>query len=166
MKKGIIPSRVVKAYLAGQASQIPKKKESACQGIIPLKKGFAYPAALFILSILLLAAAYFSLTLGFWRQSMRADLAALQARQMAESAAVYYREKQPALARQQGKLKIDLDALLALEGVEFAFDGAGFRLVAVLNDIYFVGYAGLPAAPRAVYVLYTKDGGKLQPWRE
>ena len=131
-----------------------------------MKKGFAYPAALFILSILLLAAAYFSLTLGFWRQNRRADAAALQARKMAESAAVYYREKQPALARQPGKLKIDLDALLALEGLELAFDGAGFRLAAVSNDIYFVGYAGQPAMPQAVYVLYTKDGGKLTPWRE
>ncbi|MDR2428788.1 MAG: hypothetical protein LBD62_03170 [Candidatus Margulisbacteria bacterium] len=131
-----------------------------------MKKGFAYPAALFVLSILLLAAAYFSLTLGFWRQSMRADLAALQARQMAESAVVYYREKQPAFARQQGKLKIDLDALLMLEGLELDFGGRGLRLVAILNDIYFVGYAGLPAAPQAVYVLQAKDGGKPTPWRE
>jgi hypothetical protein len=131
-----------------------------------LKKGFAYPAALFILSILLAAAAYFSWTLGFWRQNMRADAAALQARKMAESATAYYREKQPPLARPQGKLKIDLDALLALEGTDLLFDGAGFRIVAAANDIYFVGYAGERAAPQAVYVLYTKDGGKLTPWRE
>ncbi|MDR1453940.1 MAG: hypothetical protein LBJ25_08225 [Candidatus Margulisbacteria bacterium] len=131
-----------------------------------MKKGFAYPAALLILSILLLAAAYFSLTLRVGRQNGRADVAALQARKMAESAVVYYREKQPPLARQQGGLKIDLDALLTLEGTEVVFDNAGFRLVAAANDIYFVGYAGRPAAPQAVYVLYTKAGGKLTPWRE
>ncbi|MDR1113482.1 MAG: hypothetical protein LBL50_00100 [Candidatus Margulisbacteria bacterium] len=131
-----------------------------------MKKGFAYPAALLILSVLLLAVAFFSLTLGFWRQNMRADLAALQARKMAESAAVYYREKQPPLARLQSKLKIDVDALLQLDGVDVVFDDTGFHIAAVLEDIYFVGYAGLRSAPQAVYVLYTRAGGKLQPWHE
>jgi hypothetical protein len=130
------------------------------------KKGFAYPAALLILSVLLLAAAFFSLTLGFWRQNIRADLAAVQARKMAESAAVYYREKQPQLARTQSKLKIDAETLLQLDGVDVVFEGAGFRIAAVLEDIYFVGYSGLKSAPPAVYVLYTKAGGKLRPWRE
>jgi hypothetical protein len=136
------------------------------QGGAALKKGFAYPAALLILSVLLLAAAFFSLTLGFWRQNIRADLAALQARKMAESAAVYYQEKQPPFARTQGKLKVDADALLQLDGVDVVFDAAGFHIAAVLEDIYFVGYAGWRSAPQAVYVLYTRAGGKLQPWRE
>ncbi|GBR75607.1 hypothetical protein NO2_0264 [Candidatus Termititenax persephonae] len=132
-----------------------------------MKRGFAYLAVLLILGSLLLAAAFFTLTLTRWRKTADLDLARIQAQEMAESAALYYYEKQPLITwHTDKKIKVTSAALLELAGFDYVFADAGFRLVGVGDDIYFVGYAGHLPRPKAERVLSSKQGGETRPWYE
>jgi len=129
-----------------------------------LKKGFAYPAVLILLAVLLSAAGYFSLSALRWRQIAAADLAMLQARQMAESAVVYM-EAQGGLPLVRNNISaLDRDKLLFLEGFNYIEKDLGFFIAQNRDTVYFIGYAGQLPEPRAIKILYTTTGGKPQPW--
>jgi hypothetical protein len=131
---------------------------------VPVKKGFAYLAVLILLSALLAAAGFFSHSLIRWRQIIRDDEAALRATRMAESAVVYFQAQTPPLV-QNNLGKIDRDALLILEGLDWREGDLGFRVVRNKNTVYFAGYTGQLPEPQAVKILYTTTG-EIKPWYE
>ena len=128
-----------------------------------MKKGFAYLTILILLAILLAAAGYFTSAALRWRQTAAADLAAIRAGQMAESAVVYAAAQSPNLLRNEFNSP-DREALLILEGFDYRVEDLGFRIVQNKNTLYFIGYAGQLPEPQAVKILYSTPEGKPQPW--
>ena len=118
---------------------------------------------LVLLAVLLSAAGYFTLSALRWRQIAADDFTALQAQQMAESAAVYAEAQVPSLV-QNNVAALDRDTLLLLEGFNYREEDLGFRIVQNKDTVYFIGYAGNLPEPLAVKILYTTAGGKPQPW--
>jgi len=129
-----------------------------------MRKGFAYPAVLFLLAAALSAAVFFTFAAARWRGIIRLDMQAVQARQMAENALVYIDTHSPVLpANNLNVSALDRDALLALDGYDYRDENLGFRIVRNKEVIYLIGYAGGLPEPKAVYILYRK-GDKFKPW--